>query len=116
MPAVIEVTGRQAVRHDGFRRFAWGVLIYNVLVVLWGAYVRASGSGAGCGSHWPLCNGVVLPHAPSAATLIELSHRLSSGVALLLVVALFLWARRARPAGHPARRAAAAALVFMLTE
>jgi heme A synthase len=38
-------------------RFAWAVLVYNVAVILWGAYVRATGSGAGCGAHWPLCNG-----------------------------------------------------------
>src|SRR5690349_14995615 len=47
-----------------FTRFAWGVLGWNLLVILWGAYVRASGSGAGCGSHWPLCNGEVVPKAP----------------------------------------------------
>ena len=57
------------------------VLGWNVLVVLWGAYVRASGSGAGCGAHWPLCNGEVLPRAPEVATLIELTHRVTSGVA-----------------------------------
>ena len=101
---------------DRFARFAWAVLCCNVLVVLWGAYVRASGSGAGCGSHWPLCNGAVVPRAPSAATLIEYSHRLTSGVALLLVLGLLLWSRRARPAGDPARTAAGAAMIFMITE
>ena len=64
-----------------FTRFAWAVLAYNVLVILWGALVRATGAGAGCGSHWPLCNGVVLPRSPTAATLIELTHRLTSGAA-----------------------------------
>src|SRR5690606_8937667 len=39
--------------------FAWGTLAYNLAVIVWGAYVRATGSGAGCGSHWPLCNGEV---------------------------------------------------------
>ena len=47
-----------------FARFAGAVLGYNLLVIVWGAYVRASGSGAGCGNHWPLCNGVVVPNAP----------------------------------------------------
>src|SRR5579864_6876561 len=60
-------------------RFAWAALAYDVAVVAWGAYVRASGSGAGCGRHWPLCNGEAIPRAPQTATLIELSHRLSSG-------------------------------------
>ena len=64
-----------------FAKFAWAVLIWNVIVVLWGAFVRATGSGAGCGNHWPLCNGEVVPTAPQVETLIELSHRLTSGVA-----------------------------------
>ena len=97
-------------------RFAWIVLGYNLAVILWGAYVRATGSGAGCGDHWPLCNGVMIPRQPSAATLIEFSHRLTSGLALLAVVALLVWVRRATPRGHPARRGAAWTVVFMLTE
>ena len=97
-------------------RFAWGVLACNIGVILWGAYVRASGSGAGCGSHWPLCNGEVIPREASVTTLIEFSHRLTSGVALLLVVALLVWTRRATPPGHPARAGVLWSLVFMLTE
>ncbi len=85
-------------------------------VIVWGAYVRASGSGAGCGSHWPLCNGEVVPRSPSVETLIEFSHRATSGLALLAVVALVAWAWRALERGHPARSGAAWALVFMLTE
>src|SRR5512133_2746292 len=99
-----------------FSRFAWAVLAYNLAVVAWGAFVRASGSGAGCGRHWPTCNGNVVPRSPSAATLIEFSHRLSSGLALLLVVTLALWAFRAYPRRHAVRRAAAASVVLMLTE
>ncbi|MCC6165850.1 MAG: COX15/CtaA family protein [Caldilineaceae bacterium] len=100
----------------GFARFAWGVLAFNVLVVLWGAFVRATGSGAGCGSHWPLCNGEVLPRAPRVETLIEFSHRTTSGIALILVVALAVWAWRAFPRGHHVRRAALASLVLMVVE
>ena len=96
--------------------FAWLTLAYNIGVILWGAYVRASGSGAGCGEHWPLCNGVVIPRDPSTATLIEFSHRLTSGLALVSVVALLIWVRRACAPGHPARRAAAWTVFFMLTE
>lgn len=88
----------------------------NLLVILWGAYVRASGSGAGCGAHWPLCNGVVVPHAPALATLIELTHRLTSGLALVAVIGLVVWVRRVAPAGSPVRRAAYASLAFILTE
>ncbi|MDQ3262745.1 MAG: COX15/CtaA family protein [Myxococcota bacterium] len=97
-------------------RFAWGVLSYNLLVILWGAWVRVTGSGAGCGSHWPMCNGEVLPRSPTAQTLVEFSHRLMSGLDLILVVALFVWVFRARPKGDPARSAASWTLVFLLLE
>ena len=99
-----------------FAAFAWGVLAYNVAVILWGALVRATGSGAGCGGHWPLCNGEVLPNVSQIGTIIELTHRVMSGIALLVVVAMFVWARRAFTPGHAARRWAGWALVFILTE
>ncbi len=101
---------------DRLSRYAWATLAGNILVILWGAFVRASGSGAGCGSHWPLCNGEVIPRAPGTAMLIELTHRVTSGMALLLVVGLVILAWRERPKGHPARRAAALSMVLMLTE
>jgi len=97
-------------------RFAWTVLAYNLVVILWGAYVRATGSGAGCGAHWPLCNGEVIPRAPSTEMLVEFSHRVSSGVALVAVAALLVWVFRARAVGDPARRAAGWAMILMLTE
>lgn len=104
-----------------FHRFAWGVLGYNLLVILWGAYVRATGSGAGCGSNWPTCNGEIVPREPSVETLIEYSHRITSGLALLAVVALVAWAWRLFPKsrfpqGHRVRGAAVASLVLMLLE
>jgi len=97
-------------------RFAWTVLAYNLAVIAWGAYVRATGSGAGCGAHWPLCNGEILPRGARLATLIEFSHRATSGLALLSVVALLVWTWRACRRGHPARTGAALAMFFMLTE
>ena len=97
-------------------RFAWAVLGYNIAVIVWGAYVRATGSGAGCGAHWPLCNGEILPRAAKVATLIEFSHRLTSGLALVAVAALFFWTWRATRPGHPARAGSALSLFFMLTE
>ena len=69
-----------------FARFAWAALAYNLLVILWGVYVRASGSGAGCGSHWPLCKGEVIPQSPAITTMVEFAHRLSSGGALVLAI------------------------------
>jgi heme a synthase len=99
-----------------FANFVWLVLAYNVGVILWGAYVRATGSGAGCGAHWPLCNGEVLPRAAGPAMLIEFTHRASSGLVLALAVVVLVWARRAFAAGHPARRAAGATMILTLTE
>lgn len=100
----------------GLARFAWGVLAYNVAVILWGGFVRATGSGAGCGSHWPTCNGQIVPRAPAIETVIELTHRITSGLALLLVVALVVWAFVARPRGDATRRMAVWSLVFVLLE
>jgi heme A synthase len=92
------------------------VLAYNILVVLWGAYVRASGSGAGCGSHWPLCNGVVVPTAPKIETIIEFTHRVTSGLSLALATALVVWGLRVFPRGHRVRKTAAWALGFLFVE
>ncbi len=99
-----------------FTRFAWFTLAFLVLVVLWGAFVRATGSGAGCGSHWPLCNGVIIPRAARVETLIEFAHRISSGLSGLLVLGMWLWAFRLYPRGHVVRKGATLALVFIITE
>lgn len=99
-----------------FTRFTWAVLIANLGVIIWGAYVRASGSGAGCGSHWPLCNGEIIPQDPQIQTLVEFSHRLTSGLALLSVVAMLIWALRLYPKGHPVRLGAGLSMFFMITE
>ena len=99
-----------------FARYAWGTLAYNLVVILWGAVVRATGSGAGCGSHWPLCNGEIIPRAASVELMIEFSHRLTSGIALISTVILVVWAYRRYTRGHIVRRAAAWAMFFMVTE
>lgn len=101
---------------SSFARYAWATLAYNLAVILWGAVVRATGSGAGCGSHWPLCNGEVLPRAAAVATLIEFSHRATSGLALLMVAGLLAFSLRAFERGHPARFWAGASLLFILSE
>jgi len=96
--------------------YAWGVLVFMLGVIAWGAYVRATGSGAGCGNHWPFCNGEVIPTSPQRAMLIEFTHRVTSGLSLLSVVALVAVAGRATLKGAWARRAAVLALVFMINE
>ena len=104
-----------------FRRFAWGVLAYTVAVVLFGAFLRATGAGAGCGDHWPLCNGEVIPRDPGFDTVVEFSHRVTSGLALPLVLILGVWAFRVTRSadvfnGRAVRRAAVASVVFMVLE
>jgi cytochrome c oxidase assembly protein subunit 15 len=73
------------------RRFAWSVLAYFIAVILWGTLVRATGAGAGCGNHWPLCNGTVLQHSATVNTMIEFTHRATSGLSFFAVVGLLAW-------------------------
>jgi heme A synthase len=112
--AVNDGAGMASAR--AFRLFSLGVLAYTLAVIVWGAYVRATGSGAGCGAHWPICNGQIVPRDVPTQTLIEFSHRASSGVSLVLVLGLGLWAFRAHPKGHPVRRSAGLAVGLMLME
>ena len=100
----------------GLRGYAAVVLGFMVLVILWGAVVRATGSGAGCGNHWPLCNGDFFPHHPRLATVIEFTHRSMSGVCTTLVAVLIAWTFLARPRGDRARRAVVWSGVLLLTE
>lgn len=97
-------------------RFAWLVVFYNVLVVVWGALVRASGSGAGCGNHWPLCNGQVIPVSPNAHTIIEFTHRMMTGGSTFLVLGLLVWTFRTALKGAAARWFAVASTVLLFNE
>lgn len=105
-----------AAKLRAYRIAAAGALAYTVPVILWGAFVRISGSGAGCGQHWPTCRGEIVPLAPSTATVIEFTHRVTSGLCLPIVIALALGALAVFPAQHPARRAAWWGVFFMVLE
>jgi len=85
-------------------------------VILWGTLVRAAGAGAGCGNHWPLCNGTVLQHSASLNTLIEFTHRITSGLSLVAVLGLLLWTFRSTVRGDLARGAAVAAVALTVME
>jgi heme A synthase len=104
------------MQNSRFKTYAWATLWANIGVILWGAVVRATGSGAGCGSDWPDCGGEIIPRSPSTETLIEFSHRLTSGLGLLMVVGLIIWAYRAFPPRHRVRRSALASMLLMLSE
>ncbi len=107
---------KTTVRISGFAKFAWFTLAYNVLVILWGVFLRASKSGDGCGQHWLTCHGEVIPSAPELKTIIEFSHRMTTGPAFLLVIVLLIWAFRRFEKGSPVRTAALASLIFIITE
>jgi len=92
------------------------VVEFMVLVILEGAFVRATGSGAGCGNHWPLCNGDFFPHHPRLATIIEYTHRSMTGFCTTLVAVLIGWTFFARPRGDRARRAVVWSGVLLITE
>ena len=106
----------EAGHSKSLQRFAWTVLIYNVAVILWGSIVRATGSGAGCGEHWPLCNGTVIQHSPRVETMIELTHRATSGIALIAMLVLLAWTFAATTKRHLARISSIAAAILTFNE
>jgi heme A synthase len=96
-------------------RYAWVVLVFNVFTILLGAVVRATGSGAGCGPSWPTCKGQLVPEL-EGATAVEFSHRVISGIALVLVVILAVGVWRTIDKGGPARVGSLLALVAIVGE
>jgi heme a synthase len=116
MPATAARVDSKRLPSPALRRFAWGVLVYFIAVILWGTLVRATGSGAGCGNHWPLCNGTVMQHSARVDTMIEFTHRITSGLSLISVVGLLIWTFAGTVRGHLARTAAAASVAFTLVE
>ena len=99
-----------------YTSFAWFVAFYNLLVVLWGAVVRATNSGAGCGSDWPVCQGEIIPSLENTKTLIEYIHRLSSGLALILVLVLLLWGWKLSQKDQRLRKILQLSFIFLLLE
>src|SRR5688500_8770326 len=104
------------LKFDKFAKYAWFVLGYNVVVILWGVFLRASKSGDGCGQHWLTCHGEVIPSAPEMKTVIEFSHRLTSGLAFIAVLILVIWAFRRFPKGSAVRKTAFVSFIFIITE
>jgi heme A synthase len=104
---------RPIMKNRRFAAFAWCFVAYLVSVILFGAWVRITGSGNGCGSHWPACNGEIIPQAPAVKTIIEYTHRLMSGLCGILAVALVVWARRV---SRPVFRASLWTLFFLVVE
>lgn len=107
---------RTAHTNRAYQRFVWGFLIYTILVILWGGVVRATGSGAGCGSHWPTCNGDVVPLAPTLETFIEYFHRITSGLMGPLALLLVGWGWRRYGWRHRVTKAGLVTTFFILVE
>jgi cytochrome c oxidase assembly protein subunit 15 len=92
------------------------LLFYTLLVIVWGAWVRISKSGDGCGDTWPLCRDQWIPTVSHLPTWIEFSHRLTSGLFGIFVLVATIAAFRIFPRGHRARTFAVATLFFTVTE
>lgn len=117
MPVTATSAVPQRAPSPALRRFAWGVLGFFIATILWGTVVRATGSGNGCGDHWPLCNGTVFQTSPTLQTMIELMHRISAGaIDSILVLALIIWTWRETVRGHLARWAVVATIFLTVTE
>ncbi|HQX57443.1 MAG TPA: COX15/CtaA family protein, partial [Pyrinomonadaceae bacterium] len=85
---------KQETKLDRFAKYAWYVLAWNVVVIVWGVFLRASKSGDGCGEHWLTCNGELIPSAPQFKTVIEFSHRMTTVIDGFLMLILLIWAIR----------------------
>lgn len=99
-----------------FDRFAWGIVGATLLVILWGAYVRASLSGDGCGAHWPSCGGGVLPAQVQTKTIVEVSHRLTSLFLIVSTLGLMIWSRYEYVPGHIVRKGAGWSFGLVMSE
>jgi heme a synthase len=74
-----------------YTQLAWAAAVCTYLLIILGAIVRITGSGLGCGDHWPLCNGRLLPPL-DLPTLIEYGHRLAAALVVVLVGTLVAYA------------------------
>ena len=74
--------------------YAKAGLLLSILSILAGAFVRATGSGDGCGATWPTCKGKIIPGLSDTSELIEFSHRSVSGVLLIVTLIIFIKTRK----------------------
>jgi heme a synthase len=115
-PKTILLSNPRAREISHAARFAWAVLFWNVGVVLWGAYVRSTDSGAGCGNRWPLCDGAVVGASANGQTIVEFTHRITSVISLLVVSGLVVWCWRVTKKGDWARYSVVLAAVLLANE
>jgi len=101
---------------DRLATFAWATLAYTLFVIVWGSLVRITGSGAGCGQHWPTCHGEIIPTDPVLETIIEFGHRVTSGLTVIVIGILMVWAARQFGMGSFGKRMGRLSFVFILIE
>jgi heme a synthase len=99
-----------------FRKLTFALYIYTIAIILWGAWVRISKSGDGCGDSWPLCDGQILPSTQNLATMIEFSHRLTTGLFGLLVIAVLIYVFKKYKDDRLLKRIALLSFIFTITE
>ncbi|MEM7028026.1 MAG: COX15/CtaA family protein [Chloroflexota bacterium] len=104
------------MRSKPFAIFTWAVLLFTLMIIVWGAFVRATGSGAGCGNHWPSCHGEIVPRTATMETVIEYTHRLTGGLGGLFMIGLVVWAFFIYERKHPVVIAAVISLIFFMIE
>jgi heme A synthase len=80
------------------RRVGYVALLIGFAQVVFGAIVRISGSGLGCGDHWPDCYGAFTPANDAQSLLVEISHRYGAAALSIAIVALAIVALRKRRA------------------
>ena len=97
---------------------AWTAAAATYLLIVLGAVVRITGSGMGCGDHWPLCNGHLFPPLDDIGTVIEWSHRLVAAVVSALVAGLagYAWWLFDGPSARPPVRPAYVALALLVLQ
>ena len=104
------------VKNSALSRALEALIAYSLLVFLWGAWVRISGSGDGCGEHWPFCYGVLIPESAELKLLIENFHRISTklyGIFVIGLIGAIFWKL---PKGHAARSLVLWVFFFTLME
>ncbi|HEY0462460.1 MAG TPA: COX15/CtaA family protein [Pyrinomonadaceae bacterium] len=104
-----------------FAKYAWFVLAYNLVVIVWGVFLRASLSGDGCGEHWLTCGGEVIPSVPQLKTQIEFFHRITSSLAGIVVIGLLVsaivkWFREKSAHNALLLKMSVVSLVFIIIE
>lgn len=92
------------------------MVVYTLIIILWGAWVRISGSGDGCGDHWPLCHGAAIPLGSPVKTWIEVSHRYSTALFGVLILVQIVWVIRKGSEGSAAQKWVGLTLLFTVTE